>query len=185
MSAVELPPPPTLTDGVVALRPLEERDAVPFAQAFRDDPHLAAAIGVEEEPGEEQLRERFVADALRPPGGAIQLAVADAAIDAFLGTIIPHSYNERHGRIEVGFWLVRDARGRGVGSRAVTLAVSWAFQALGVARVEMTTLPDNAGALALAAALGFTREGVMRSRNFERGRRVDVVMLGVLRDEWS
>jgi RimJ/RimL family protein N-acetyltransferase len=48
----------------------------------------------------------------------------------------------------------------------------------------MTTLPDNAGALALASALGFEREGVMRSRNFERGRRVDVVMLGVLRDEW-
>jgi hypothetical protein len=41
------------------------------------------------------------------------------------------------------------------------------------------------GALALAAALGFAREGVMRSRNFERGRRVDVVMLGVLRDEWE
>jgi RimJ/RimL family protein N-acetyltransferase len=183
--AVQLPPPPTLTDGVVALRPLEERDAEPFASAFRDDPHLAGAIGVEEEPTEELLRERFAADAHTPPAGAIQLAVADATTDAFLGTVILHSYNGRHGRIEVGFWLARDARGRGLGSRAVTLAVSWAFETLGVARVEMTTLPDNPGALALAASLGFTREGVMRQRNFERGRRVDVVMLGVLRDEWE
>ena len=185
MPAVKLPPPPTLTDGVVALRPLDERDAAPFAEAFQDDPRLAAAVGAEEEPSEERLRERFAEDARTPPAGGLQLAVADAATDAFLGTVILHSYNERHARIEVGFWLARQARGRGIGSRAVALAVSWAFATLGVARVEMTTLPDNAGALALAAGLGFTREGVMRQRNFERGRRVDIVMLGVLRDEWE
>jgi RimJ/RimL family protein N-acetyltransferase len=33
--------------------------------------------------------------------------------------------------------------------------------------------------------LGFTREGLLRSRNLERGRRVDVVWFGILRDEWA
>jgi ribosomal-protein-alanine N-acetyltransferase len=47
----------------------------------------------------------------------------------------------------------------------------------------MTTLPDNEGALALARKLGFTREGLLRQRNFERGRHVDIVMLAVLRGE--
>jgi RimJ/RimL family protein N-acetyltransferase len=37
---------------------------------------------------------------------------------------------------------------------------------------------------ALARRLGFTREGVLRKRNVERGRRVDVVWFGVLREEW-
>jgi RimJ/RimL family protein N-acetyltransferase len=47
----------------------------------------------------------------------------------------------------------------------------------------MTTLPDNEGALALARKIGFTREGLLRSRNFERGKFVDIVMLAVLDGE--
>ena len=38
---------------------------------------------------------------------------------------------------------------------------------------------------ALAARLGFTHEGVLRARNVERGRRVDVVWFGLLREEWA
>jgi RimJ/RimL family protein N-acetyltransferase len=47
----------------------------------------------------------------------------------------------------------------------------------------MTTLPDNAGALALAQKIGATREGLLRQRNLERGKHVDIVMLAVLRGE--
>jgi RimJ/RimL family protein N-acetyltransferase len=36
----------------------------------------------------------------------------------------------------------------------------------------------------VAAALGFAREGMMRARNLERGERVDVVMFGLLREQW-
>ena len=49
----------------------------------------------------------------------------------------------------------------------------------------MTTLPDNAAALRLAEKIGFRREGVMRERNFERGARVDIVMLGLLARDWD
>jgi RimJ/RimL family protein N-acetyltransferase len=49
----------------------------------------------------------------------------------------------------------------------------------------MTTLPDNAASLALAQKIGFTREGLLRSRNFERGKHVDIVMLGLLAGELS
>ena len=33
--------------------------------------------------------------------------------------------------------------------------------------------------------LGFRQEGVLRKRNVERGRRVDIVWFGVLREEWT
>jgi RimJ/RimL family protein N-acetyltransferase len=67
----------------------------------------------------------------------------------------------------------------------VALVVSWALAELDLLRVEMTTTPDNAGVFALARRLGFTQEGVLRKRNVERGRRVDVVWFGVLREEWA
>ena len=99
--------------------------------------------------------------------------------------MILHSFDWHSRRCEVGFWVVRAARGRGVGSGAVALAVSWAFDDLDLLRVEMTTTPENQAVPALAARLGFTQEGVLRARNIERGRRVDIVWFGLLREEWA
>ena len=63
----------------------------------------------------------------------------------------------------------------------MSLLVEWAFEALELDRIEITTTPDNAAARALATSLGFTEEGVMIARNLERGKRVDVVLLARLR----
>jgi RimJ/RimL family protein N-acetyltransferase len=48
----------------------------------------------------------------------------------------------------------------------------------------MTTTPDNPTVPPLARRLGFTREGVLRLRNLERGERVDLIWFGLLREEW-
>ena len=69
--------------------------------------------------------------------------------------------------------------------RALTLALDWAFEELELARVEATTTPGNVPAQALARRLGFQREGVMRGRNLERNTRVDLVIFGLLRDDWK
>jgi RimJ/RimL family protein N-acetyltransferase len=65
----------------------------------------------------------------------------------------------------------------------VRLLVEWAFAALELDRIELMTTVDNAAACALARSLGFREEGVLRSRNLERGRRVDVVLFALLRNE--
>lgn len=83
---------------------------------------------------------------------------------------------------ELSYWLVPAARGRGLARTAAALLTEWAFATLPLDRLEITTTPGNAAALRLAAAIGFEREGVMRARNFERGRPVDLVMLARLRD---
>ena len=98
--------------------------------------------------------------------------------------VLLHSYEEQHRRCEVAFWLIPGARRRGVGSQAVRLLVSWAMRELDLLRVELTTTSDNTPVDALARSLGFTREGVLRKRNIERGERVDVVWFGLLREEW-
>lgn len=126
---------------------------------------------------------RFIArqPRLRARGEFLGLAVTDQSGRPFLGHVMLHSFAWPHQRAEVGYWLVHGARGRGVGQAAVALLVEWAFERLGLARIEITTTPDNPAARALAKALGFTEEGVMRARNLERGRRVDVVLFARLR----
>jgi RimJ/RimL family protein N-acetyltransferase len=177
-----LEPPHGLTDGIVAIRPLLAADAAAFARAFSDDPRLGVMIGVERDPTEAEIERQAIEEPR--PGGLPALVVADARTLEFLGGIGLYRVERQHRRGEVGFWLAPSARGRGLGTRAVRLVTNWAFESLGFHRVEITTTPDNAATLTLAAGLGFTREGVMRERNLERGRHVDVVMLAVLRRDW-
>ncbi len=177
-----IPVPDNLSRDGVALRRLRARDAGAFAQAFREDPRLGVLIGADEDPTEVGVR-RFIArqPRLRARGEFLGLAVTDLSGRPFLGHVMLHTLDFKHARGEVGYWLVPAARGQGTGKAAVSLLVEWAFARLDLQRLEITTTPDNTAARALAESLGFVEEGVMRARNLERGRRVDVVLLARLR----
>jgi RimJ/RimL family protein N-acetyltransferase len=186
MPAVRISVPERLEDGIVALRPMRPDDAAPYAAAFRDDPGLGRLLGVEKDPDEASIRERIEGQAERTEDTKfVQLAITDAATDAFWGEIIVHSLHDHHRRGELGLWVVPGRRRRGVGFRAVALTLSWLFGELDLLRVEMTTTPENQVVPALARRLGFKREGILRSRNIERGQRVDIVWFGLLREEWA
>jgi RimJ/RimL family protein N-acetyltransferase len=164
------------------LRRLRGRDVGPWVAAFAADPHLGVAIGAEEDPTEMAVR-RFIArqPARRARGEFLGLAITDATKKPFLGQVMLHTFAWHHRRAEVGYWLVPEARGRGTGRAAVALLVDWAFATLPLDRLEITTTADNSAARGLARSLGFAEEGVMRARNRERGRAVDIVMLARLR----
>jgi [ribosomal protein S5]-alanine N-acetyltransferase len=168
-------------DGV-RLRPLREDDAPAYAGAFRDDPDLGRLLGTENDPDEAAVRDRIANAGQR---GGFELAITADGADAFCGVVSVHRIEVGHGRAEVGFWLVPQSRGAALGARAVRLVLRWLFDEAGLRRVEMTTTPDNGGALALARRLGFQHEGVLCQRDIERGRAVDIVWLGLLRDEWQ
>jgi ribosomal-protein-alanine N-acetyltransferase len=174
--------PDRLEGDGVTLRPLRVDDAAHYAAAFRDDPELGRWTGFETDPDEAWVRER-VADAAQRAG--FELAVTAEGSDTLRGVVIVHHVEPAHRRAEVGFWLVRDARGKGLGARAVVLVVRWLFDEAGLRRLELSTTPDNRAAQILARRLGFRHEGVMRQRDVERGRPADVVWFGLLRDEWQ
>src|SRR5919201_1227132 len=130
-------------DGV-ALRTMRARDAAPFAQAFRDDPDLGILVGAETDPSEHEAR-RYITrlPRLRARGVYLGLAITDATHKPFLGHVMLHTFDWHHRRAEVGYWLVPAARGKRMGRSAVGLLVDWAFHALEMERLEITTTPDN------------------------------------------
>ncbi|MEA2493085.1 MAG: hypothetical protein QOJ29_996 [Thermoleophilaceae bacterium] len=168
-----------------ALVPDHPRFAPDWVRAFDEDPQLAVDWGIEEQMAEELAHKWLTEHAeLWEKGDGCHFAVVTRD-DEFLGGINFHNIRSEHHRAEIGFWLAPWARRRGIGSGSVAAACRWAFDRWDLVRVEMTTLPDNEASLALARKIGFTREGLLRQRNFERGKQVDIVMLGVLRDELS
>ena len=79
------------------------------------------------------------------------------------GVVMLHGHRPDDRSVEIGCWLDEGAQGRGLAAGACRAAVQWAFEALGVARVELNAPSKNTRSLALGERLGFTREGVRRS----------------------
>ena len=166
---VVAPDPPLVADGVV-LRAPDECDATWIAEAY-DEPDIARFIvGM---PSPFAQRWALAADA--------ELVIADASSGEPLGVISLRVAERDPGLAAVGYWLRAEARGRGAATVAVQLTARWAFDALGVQRLELTTTPDNVASHRVAERAGFTREGVLRRFVATKDdRRQDCVMFSLL-----
>ncbi len=76
-------------------------------------------------------------------------------------------------------------RGRGYGTDAVRLTVSYAFRELGMHRVMLGVMAYNTRAIRVYEKCGFVREAVRREAIYRDGVRWDVVEMGILRHEWE
>jgi ribosomal-protein-alanine N-acetyltransferase len=93
--------------------------------------------------------------------------------------------SERDGRAVVGTWLGREHWGTGANAESKALILHFAFDALGLGRVSAYAHPENVRSLRALEKIGFAREGVLRGWHVHRGERRDVVILGLLREEWE
>ena len=86
---------------------------------------------------------------------------------------------------EVGYWIDSAHEGRGHVTRAVRALVDIGFGEMGLHRIVIRAGVDNPRSRAIPERLGFTREGVARGEG--RGSRgfYDLVVYGLLEDEWA
>jgi RimJ/RimL family protein N-acetyltransferase len=182
MPALPLPTPP-LGDGVVALRPWREGDIAAQLAAFGDPVFERFSDWA---PRTESDAIRFLADqeVARLRGEQLELALVEPRdADVLLGGASLNNVSLSQGRAAVGYWLAPEARGRGLATRAVRLLARWAFDGVGVARLELTCGPDNHASQRVAARCGFAREGLLRSHVPFKGGRRDTVVFGLLPGE--
>ncbi|NBM17877.1 GNAT family N-acetyltransferase [Streptomyces sp. GC420] len=76
---------------------------------------------------------------------------------------------------EIGFWAVKEHRGRGHVVETVRTLARWAFTEAGVCRLEWRAEAGNLASRAVAEKAGFTMEGTLRAA---------IVHRGTLRDCW-
>jgi len=91
------------------------------------------------------------------------VAVAEEAPDLFLGDIgWRWSFGERLAIADLGYGTHPDARGRGVGRRAIVGLTRWLMspEGRGLERVQLDHSTGNAASCRVALAAGFAREGV-------------------------
>jgi len=122
-------------------------------------------------------------------GRTLFWAVADPGTDLMLGETLIFIRDPENGQGEVGYWVHPGARGRGVATEAVRLAVRHALLplvegGLGLERVALRAAAGNLGSQRVAEKNGFTRTGLDRRAEWLRdGSVVDNVRFDLLADE--
>jgi RimJ/RimL family protein N-acetyltransferase len=116
-------------------------------------------------------------------GNRAGFVIAHAADGDGLGTIGLHLFAGDAELAAVGYWLRREARGHGAATIAVRLVSAWAFDELGIKRLNLFTLPGNVASQRVAERAGFTREGILRAWLPTRDGRRDSVMFSLLPDD--
>jgi RimJ/RimL family protein N-acetyltransferase len=84
---------------------------------------------------------------------------------------------------EAGISLVPDARGRGIGTAAITQLVEFGFVRRNLRRIHLQAIASNAGAIRAYEKAGFVLEGRQRQHAWVRGVYEDIVLMGILRSE--
>jgi RimJ/RimL family protein N-acetyltransferase len=178
-----LPAPPTLTDGVVTLRPWTAADVPDVAKAC-DDPLTARRLPVPS-PYTPADATWFVSDHVPTSwltGDVAELAVTDAVTGELLGAMGLKLLGRRLGYGEVGYWTAPWARGRGVAARGAVLSARWGLDVLGLDRVELLADVENPASQRVAEKAGFVREGVARRGRLDRDRVAqDMVVFSLVR----
>jgi RimJ/RimL family protein N-acetyltransferase len=172
---------PRLEDDAVVLRPWQEGDIDASVVACAD-PEVVRWIPRIPTPYSEQDAREFLEHAERgwEEGTSFGFAITERRSGLTVGSIGVSVI----GAIgEVGYFVFAGHRRRGVGERALRLISGWALGELGLARLQLTTMPGNKASARLAEKVGFRREGVLRAWLDNRGDRADVIMFSLLPGE--
>ena len=112
-------------------------------------------------------------------------AIADATSDLLIGSSAVFYLNLEQGRAEIGYSLHPDWQGRGLASEALQLVLGYAFDNLGLRRIEADIDPRNLPSCRLVERLGFVREGLLRERWHVNGEICDSAIYGLLRQDFK
>jgi RimJ/RimL family protein N-acetyltransferase len=119
---------------------------------------------------------------LAAQGRLLALAAVDARSGSVLGGGTLHHLDSERKIIEIGYFVLPEARGRGVATTIARLLAEHAFS-LGVERVAAYVNVGNTASERVVEHAGFTREGVVRSMPKPDGRRVDKTLFSLLPGE--
>lgn len=102
-----------------------------------------------------------------------------------VGAVGHHGINWASRSASLGYWLAKDAQGRGIMTEACRAYTSHAFATLNLNRMEIRCAVENRRSRAIPERLAFQPEGTVRQAEWLYDHFVDHVVYGMLASEWE
>jgi len=179
---------PTLQYGLVTLRPSEEKDIDAIFSACQDSlipafttvpanytmDHAIDFVRSDPFSFAERRELRFVIEY----GNGTDLA--------FAGVVSLHTINIKNHTAEIGYWIEKSMRGKGIGTIAAKMITDYGLRTLGFRRIDGLADVDNSASQKLLMSAGFEKEGILRNKvTRDDGRQIDMALFATTDATWT
>jgi ribosomal-protein-serine acetyltransferase len=173
-----------LTDGRLLLRPLADtdRDAL-YAAVIESKDHVGRWMGWCHPDYALADTEAWIATCERAwadPAGDRAFAILDAANGSMLGSAGVNQFNRVHHYCNLGYWIRWSRVRQGIASAAALMVARYAFDVLGMARIEVVAQVPNIASRKVAEKIGCRLEGIARQRLAFRDLHHDAALYSLL-----
>jgi RimJ/RimL family protein N-acetyltransferase len=174
---------PVLPGGTVTLRELRLSDAPALLDLLTTD---EVARFISPPPTTVEGFERFIgwAHRERAAGRYVCFAVVPNGCESAIGIFQIRANDAGFSTAEWGFALGTPFWGTGVFVDAANLTIEFAFESIGIARLEARAAVLNGRGNGALAKIGAVREAVLRRSFVRRGEYLDQVLWSILRHDW-
>ena len=176
-----------LEDNLVLLRPIQESDVENLLEISINEPETwkYSLVGAE---GKENLIHYIqLAVKARENQKEFPFIVFDKKSQKYAGSTRFYDINLEFKTLQLGYtWYGSAFRGTGLNKHCKFLLLQFAFETLGMERVEFRADNNNERSIAAMKSIGCKVEGILRSNmpTREGAIRRDSIILSILKDEW-
>lgn len=169
----------------VKLRAIEQEDLERLHQ-FNNDLAVEVAGGGDPPMPQSLARLQAEYDSNWAKGGREGMNFAIEVAGEFVGVCALFNHSTEAQVCELGIMIGdKDYWGQGNGREAIQILLHYAFHYRSLRRVYLIVNGTNERAMRAYRACGFVEEGRLRQHVWSDGAYIDLVYMGVLRDEWE
>ena len=175
-----------LENEVVQLRPLTNDDFDILSQFSLEEPELWT-YSLVQAGGLKNLRKYMdLAFTDKEVKKSYPFIVFDKRTGKCAGSTRFYDYQEQNNTVQLGYtWYGKDFQGTGLNKNCKLLLLEFAFETLGLDRVEFRADALNERSIAAMKSIGCTVEGILRSNSKSATGRRDSIVLSILKNEWN
>lgn len=117
-------------------------------------------------------------------GRVVQFIICEKETGRPVGSVYFRDIDRDNKKAEYGIFIGEaDAAGKGIGTEAARLAVSYARDVLKLHKLMLRVFADNAGAVKSYRNAGFVQEACLRDEFLQDGRYRDMLLMAILFEE--
>jgi len=165
------------------LSPVQDGDQSAYLKHFADkdtaDRLLKIPYPYTKEDAEKWVRYCVDSAQTAPHVTTFALRRADGFLIGGAGLVLNTGTSAHRG--EIGYWVSKNYRGRGLATAAVKALSHYGFEDLGLRRLEATAFPHNAASHRVLERAGFTREGELKGYHCKNGVLIDACMYALVK----
>jgi RimJ/RimL family protein N-acetyltransferase len=105
---------------------------------------------------------------------------------AFAGVVSLHTINIKNHTAEIGYWIEKSMRGKGIGTIAAKMITDYGLRTLGFRRIDGLADVDNSASQKLLMSAGLEKEGILRNKvTRDDGRQIDMALFATTDATWT